>query len=41
MVAFSMILLPLLYTGAKLQRWEGGLLLLGYGAYLWRLWPPS
>jgi len=41
MVVFSIALLPLLYTDLKLQRWEGGLLLLGYGAYLWVLWPSS
>ncbi|HUV78251.1 MAG TPA: calcium/sodium antiporter [Desulfobacterales bacterium] len=41
MVVFSVALLPLLYTDLKLQRWEGGLLLLGYGAYLWVLWPLS
>ena len=39
MVVFSIALLPLLYTDLKLQRWEGGLLLFGYGAYLWVLWP--
>lgn len=39
MVAFSIVLLPLLYTNLKLQRWEGGLLLLGYSVYLWVLWP--
>ena len=39
MVGFSIALLPLLYTDLKLQRWEGLLLLLGYGAYLWFLWP--
>lgn len=39
MVAFSIGILPLLYTGLKLQRWEGGLLLFGYGAYLRVLWP--
>ncbi|MBA3009074.1 MAG: calcium/sodium antiporter [Desulfobacula sp.] len=41
MVGFSMALLPLLYTGLKLQRWEGALLLLGYAGYLWTLWPSS
>jgi cation:H+ antiporter len=41
MVVFSIALLPLLYTDLKLQRWEGGLLLFGYGAYLWVLWPLS
>ena len=39
MVIFSIALLPLLYTGLKLRRWEGGLLLMAYGAYLWALWP--
>ena len=39
MVVFSIALLPLLYTDLKLQRWEGGLLLFGYGGYLWVLWP--
>jgi cation:H+ antiporter len=39
MVGFSVALLPLLYTDLKLQRWEGGLLLFGYAAYLWGLWP--
>jgi len=39
MVGFAVVLLPLLYTGFRLQRWEGALLLLGYGAYLWVLWP--
>jgi len=38
-VVFSVALLPLLYTDLKLQRWEGGLLLFGYTAYLWALWP--
>ena len=41
MVAFSVALLPLLYTDLKLQRWEGGLLLLGYAGYIWTLWPSS
>lgn len=41
MVVFSIALLPLLFTDLKLQRWEGALLLLGYGAYLWTLWPSS
>ena len=39
MLAFAVALLPLLYTGFKLHRWEGTLLLVGYFAYLWRLWP--
>jgi cation:H+ antiporter len=40
MVAYAMVLLPLLWTGRQLQRWEGGLLMVGYFVYLWRLWPP-
>ena len=39
MMAFSILLLPLAYGGLKLYRWKGGLLLAGYGAYLWALWP--
>ncbi len=39
MMIFSIALLPLLYTGLKLQRGEGALLLGGYGIYLWLLWP--
>lgn len=39
MVGFSIVLLPLLLTDLKLQRWEGALLLLGYSAYLWLRWP--
>jgi len=41
MVVFSIALLPFLYTDLKLQRWEGGLLLFGYGSYLWVLWTSS
>ncbi len=41
MVAFAIALLLLLYTKLKLQRWEGGLLMLGYAAYLWVLWPSN
>ncbi|MFH1039412.1 MAG: calcium/sodium antiporter [PVC group bacterium] len=39
MVAFAATLLPLLWTGRLLQRWEGGVLLSGYAVYLWTLWP--
>ena len=39
MVGFSAALFPLLYTGRRLLRWEGALLLLAYGLYLWKLWP--
>ncbi len=39
MVAFSIVLYPMLYTGLTLRRVEGALLLLGYVAYVWVLWP--
>jgi cation:H+ antiporter len=39
MIGFSCLLLPLLFTGRKLLRTEGGILLAAYGAYLWVLWP--
>lgn len=39
MVGYSVALLPLLWTGQKLQRWEGLLLFAGYLVYLWILWP--
>jgi cation:H+ antiporter len=39
MVVFAVAALPLLWTGRKLQRWEGALLLGGYAAYLWARWP--
>lgn len=35
MVGFSIAVLPLLWTGRRLQRWEGMMLLAGYAAYLW------
>ena len=41
MVAFAIALLPMMYTELKLQRWEGGLLLVGYVVYIWVLWPSS
>jgi cation:H+ antiporter len=41
MVVFSVLLLPLAWTGKILKRWEGCLLLFGYGLYLWWLWPSS
>ncbi len=39
MCAFAVALLPLMWTGRNLQRWEGGLLLTGFGGYLFALWP--
>jgi len=39
MVAFAVLLLPMMYTGRRLQRWEGAILLLGYAAYFLIRWP--
>ncbi|MHC1768125.1 MAG: calcium/sodium antiporter [Verrucomicrobiia bacterium] len=39
MVGMSGLLLVVAWTGFKLRRWEGGLLLVLYGGYLWYLWP--
>ncbi len=41
MIGFSLLILPLLYTGRTLHRLEGLLLLVLYGGYLWMLWPKS
>lgn len=39
MVAFAAILVPILWTGMVVRRWEGAVLLAGYGAYLFTIWP--
>jgi cation:H+ antiporter len=39
MAVFSVLLLPLLYTGRILHRVEGAILLGLYGIYLFMLWP--
>lgn len=39
MVVFTVILIPLLYTGRILHRIEGAVLLSLYGAYIFILWP--
>ena len=39
MMLAALVLLPLAWTGMKIERWEGALLLAGYGVYLWWLWP--
>lgn len=41
MIGISLVLLVIAWTGFKLRRWEGALLLAGYGGYLWHLWPKS
>lgn len=39
MIIFTVILIPLLYTGRLLHRIEGGVLILLYGVYIFILWP--
>jgi cation:H+ antiporter len=34
MIVFSLLLLPLAFTQLRVDRWEGGLLLAGYAAFL-------
>ena len=34
---FCLALIPLAYTGKKVNRWEGALLLVGYAAFLYRV----
>jgi cation:H+ antiporter len=41
MIGISVVLLVIAWTGFKLRRWEGALLLVIYGSYLWHLWPKS
>ena len=41
MIGFSVLLLVIAWTGFKLRRWEGALLLTLYGGYLWHLWPTT
>ncbi len=38
-IAFAIALLPILWSGRKLRRWEGGLLVVGYVTYVVSLWP--
>jgi len=38
-IAFAVALLPILWSGRTMQRWEGGLLLAGYVVYVASLWP--
>jgi cation:H+ antiporter len=39
MIVFTVLLIPLLYTGRFLHRLEGAILLALYGSYLFILWP--
>ena len=38
-IAFAVVLVPMLWSGRKLMRWEGALLLAGYAGYMAWLWP--
>ncbi|MCU0784324.1 MAG: calcium/sodium antiporter [Verrucomicrobia bacterium] len=39
MIGISLVLLAIAWSGFRLRRWEGALLLAIYGGYLWHLWP--
>lgn len=39
MIAASVALLVFARTGMTVRRWEGAALIVGYGVYLWALWP--
>lgn len=41
MTLFSVALVPILWTGLVVRRWEGVLLLAGYGVYLALRWPTT
>lgn len=41
MIGISAVLLVIAWTGFRLKRWEGGLLLCLYGGYLLHLWPTT
>lgn len=39
MLGFALLLVPILWTGFIIKRWEAGILLAFYGGYLFWLWP--
>ncbi len=39
MFVASLILIPLMRTGFRLERWEGGVLFAMFVGYLWAIWP--
>jgi len=41
MLVFAVLLFPLARSGFVVKRWEGALLLAGYGLYLWLMWPTA
>ena len=38
-IAFAAALVPILWSECIMERWEGGLLLVGYIIYVIKLWP--
>lgn len=39
MIAVSLLVVLFAWTGRQISRWEGGVLLAGYGVYVWAIWP--
>ncbi len=39
MVAVSVLVIAFAWTGRRISRWEGGVLLAGYVGYVWLIWP--
>ncbi|MFN3549717.1 MAG: calcium/sodium antiporter [Mesorhizobium sp.] len=39
MIAISILVIVFAWTGRRISRWEGGVLLLGYVGYVWLIWP--
>ena len=39
MIAVSILVVAFAFTGRRISRWEGGLLVTAYAAYVWWLWP--
>ena len=39
MLVTSLLLLPLMWTGFRLSRWEGVLLIASFGTYMFVTWP--
>ncbi|GGL76067.1 calcium/sodium antiporter [Wenxinia marina] len=39
MVGVSVLLVGFAWTGLRIARWEGAVLLAGYGLYVWSIWP--
>lgn len=39
MIAISVLVIVFAWTGRRISRWEGGVLLLGYVGYVWLIWP--